>query len=137
MFFVHTKNVQTIQYLYNQLTETTFVCFFGRTHNVQTIQNLYNQLTETVFVCFFVHKHNVQAMQNLFNQLIETAFVCFCTYTQCANYTKCIQMLIQSYMWLPIYVFCIYKNPKFFTFQTFASTMPSSILVRNFIKFQD
>ena len=53
----------------------------------------------------------------------------FCTYTQCTNCTKCIQMLIDSYMQLPMYVFYIYKNSTFFTFQIFAlATMWSSTL---------
>ena len=62
----------------------------------------------------------------------------FCTYTQHTNYTKCMQILIESNMKLPMYVFCIYKNPKFFIFQIFASTTtPSSVLICNFVKFQD
>ena len=62
----------------------------------------------------------------------------FCTYTKCINYAKCIQMLIESYMQLLMYAFCIYKNPAFFTFQMFASaTTPSSVLFHNFVKFQD
>ena len=34
--------------------------------------------------------------------------------------------------------FCVYKNPTFFTFQIFASTMtPSCVLFFNFVKFQN
>ena len=46
-------------------------------------------------------------------------------------------MLIES-MWLPMYVFCIYKNPTSFTFRIFTlTTAPSSILFCNFAKLQD
>ena len=31
----------------------------------------------------------------------------FCAYKQCSNYTKCIQMLIESYMLLMMYFFCM------------------------------
>ena len=47
-------------------------------------------------------------------------------------------MLMESYMQLPMYVFCINKNPTFSTFGIFASTtIPSSTLFHNFVKFQD
>ena len=47
-------------------------------------------------------------------------------------------MLIESYMRMLIYVFCIYKTSTFTTFQTFVSiTTPSSVLSCNFVKFQD
>ena len=52
----------------------------------------------------------------------------FCTCTQCTNYAKCIQMLIESDMWLlmpdvAIQKLYLYKNPTFFIFRIFASTM--------------
>ena len=38
-------------------------------------------------------------------------------------------MLIESYMRLLMYVFCIHENPTFFIFRIFASTTtPSSVL---------
>ena len=46
-------------------------------------------------------------------------------------------MLIESYMRMLIYVFCLYKTSTFFTFQIFVSiTTPSSVLFCNFVKFQ-
>ena len=47
-------------------------------------------------------------------------------------------MLTESYMRLPMYGFCMYKNLTFFAFRIFASTMmPSSVLFCNFVKLQD
>ena len=41
MFFIHTNNVQTIQNLYNYLTEAVFFKFFVHTNNVKTIRIVY------------------------------------------------------------------------------------------------
>ena len=41
MFFVHTNNVQTIQDLYNKLSETEFVCFL----HTEIMQKLYKTYT--------------------------------------------------------------------------------------------
>ena len=73
----------------------------------------------------------------------------FCTYKQCTNYTKCrvsvchtytkcIQRLIESYVLLLMYIFCI-QNLYILSFlNIFASiTMASSVLFRIFVKFQD
>ena len=93
--------------------------------NVQTVQNLYKCM-------FFVHSYklctNYTYKTYTTSELRQPLYV-FHTYTQCTNYTKCIHMSIKSYMQLLMYVFCINKNPTFFTFQIFALTAtPSSIL---------
>ena len=46
---------------------------------------------------------------------LKQTFYAIWTYTHCINYTKCMQMLIESCV-VPIYVFCIYKTPRFFNF---------------------
>ena len=63
--------------------------------------------------------------------VVKLEMYVFCTYKQCTNYTKCIQMLIKSYMLLmmQLYVFCIQNLElqvasylaTFFTFCIFAS----------------
>ena len=59
MFFVHTNNVQTIQNLYNYLTETAFVCFLC----IQIMCKLYKiYTTETAFVCLLY----IQTMYKLY-----------------------------------------------------------------------
>ena len=50
------------------------------------------------------------------------AFVCFCTYKQCTNYTKCLQILIESYMLLMRYVFSI-QNLYILYFSNFCVNM--------------
>ena len=114
--------------------------FYINTKNVQTVQNLYKVQTKNglkLEMCFCI-----QTMYKLYKTYTTSSLklhlYVFCTYTQCTNYKKCIPMLIESYMQLLMYVFCICNNPIFFTFQIFASTMmPSSILFYNFVKFQD
>ena len=63
---------------------------------------------------FFVHTNNPQTMQNLYNQTTETALYVFNTCKQCRNYTKCIQILIESYMLLLYFSsFCINNGAVF------------------------
>ena len=93
----------------------------------KSVQKLYKLYTKTIkntkFVYIFCIQNlckwwmykNVQTVENLFKVQTKNGFklemYVFCTYTQCTNYTKCIQMLIESCMWLLMYAFCIYKNP--------------------------
>ena len=99
------KFVQKLYKLYiKTIKNTKFVYIF-------CIQKLYK---------WWMYK-NVQTVENLYKVQTKNGFklemYVFCTYTQCTNYIKCIQMLIESYMRLLMYAFCIYKNPIFFTFQ--------------------
>ena len=66
------------------------------------------------------------------------AFACFLYIHTTYKLYKMYANINRINMQLPMYVFCIYKNPKFFIFQIFASiTTPSSVLICNFKKFQD
>ena len=55
MFFVHTNNVQTIKNLYNQLTETAFICLLY-IHTMYKLYQMYANLNRIIYaadVCFF------------------------------------------------------------------------------------
>ena len=70
--------------------------------------------------------------------LLEWCLYVFCMYTGCTNCTKYIQMVMNHICSCWFMFLCVYKNPAFFTFWIFASTMtPSSLLLCNFVKFQD
>ena len=131
------------------------------------MQKLYKTLTLYIFCIQRLHKskfckimnvqkmyikfphmyNNVQTVQNLYKVQTQSGLklemyaFCIC-YTKCIHYTKCIQILFESYMRLLMYVFCMYENSVFFTFQIFVSTMtggttPFSILFHVFVKFQE
>ena len=92
--------------------------FYINTKNVQTVQNLYKVQTKNglkLEMCFCI-----QTMYKLHKTYTTSSLklhlYVFCTYTQCTNYTKCIPMLIESYMQLLMYVFCICNNPIFLNF---------------------
>ena len=63
----------------------------------------------------------VQTVQNQYNSSsnLKQPLYVFCTQKQCTNYIKRIQMLIESYILLLMYVFCICKDPTFFTFEIY------------------
>ena len=73
--YIYTKNLQIIQNLNKAQTKNSLKLeiYVFCTYNVQTIQNLYNYLTETAFVCFLC----IQIMCKLYKiYTTETAFVC-------------------------------------------------------------
>ena len=47
---------------------------------------------------------------------VHPILTCFFTYTQCTNYPKCMEMLIESYATVSVH-FCIYKNSTFLLFE--------------------
>ena len=78
MFFVPTNNVQTIQYLHNWLTKTTFVCFLY-------IQIMY-KLLKTIKLAnwnsfaYFLYIHTMYKLYKIYtnvNWIIYAAAVCF------------------------------------------------------------
>ena len=114
------------------------------TKNVPIVQNLYKVKTKNglkLEMYVFLHANNVQKTIQLANWNGRCT-VCFLyihtyLYTQCANYTKYIQMVIESYSGCWCMLFCIYKTSTFVTFDIFESTTTPSFLFRNFVKFQD
>ena len=58
MFFVHTNNVQTIQTLYNKLTETTFTCslYIQTKYKLYKIYTNVNQIIYAATDVFFLYK---------------------------------------------------------------------------------
>ena len=58
---------------------------------------------------YMIFIHKIQTMYKLYktytNSSLQQRFYVFCTYRLYANYTKCIQMLIESYTLLLMYVF--------------------------------
>ena len=85
---------------------------------------------------FYIYGKIVQPVRKLYeartkNRLKLKMYV-LCTYKKCANYTKCIQMLMESHMLLLMY-FLLYKEPLHFCFLNFFinnSTIFRSILQR-------
>ena len=84
----------------------------------------------------------VQTVQNQYNSSsnLKQPLYVFCTQKQCTNYIKRIQMLIESYILLLMFVFCISyaKTPHSLLLKFYFSIMvPSSVLFCNFGKCQD
>ena len=104
-----------MQKLYKTLTLHLFC--IQRLHKskfckIMNVQNMYIK---------FPHMYNnVEAVQNLYKVQTKSGLklemYAFCIYyTKCIHYTICTQISFESYMRLLMYVFCMYKNPKFFT----------------------
>ena len=140
------KFVQKLYKRYAKIIQTLTLYIFciQRLHKsefckIMNVQNMYIK---------FPHMYNnVQTVQNLYKVQTKSGLklemYAFCIYyTKCIHYTICIQILFESYMRLLMYVFCMYKNSIFFTFQIFVSTMtdtmtPFSVLFHVFVKFQE
>ena len=61
------------------------ICFlYIATNNVQTIQNLYNKLTETTFVCFLY----IQTMYKLYKMYTNVNWIIYAVADVCFLYTK-------------------------------------------------
>ena len=75
------------------------------------IQKLY-KLYKTCKMC----KENMYKNRLKYGLKLETG-VC-CTYKQCTNYTKCMKMLIESYVLLLMYDLCI-QDPNILYFSNF------------------
>ena len=112
------KNVQTVQNLYNIQTKNSLkleICVFCTykqcTNYIKPIQPAnWNR-----FCMIFAHTHNVQTIQNVY---------------------KCQSNHI--YMQPLMFVFLYIQKPYILYFWIFASTtIPSSVLLCNFVKFQD
>ena len=120
---MYTKIMQNTKFVYILYTKITQIKIL---YDKECTKNIHQILT-------YIQK-NVQTVQNLCkvqtkNGLKLEIYV-FCTYKQCKNYTKCTQMLIESYMWLLMYVIFIYKKPTFFTFHINNDVILSSVLFR-------
>ena len=88
----HTKSVYI---LYTKIVEIKVL------YDNECTRNLHQTPTQ-------LYTKNVQNVQNLYKFKLKTAQNLKCMY----NYTKCIQMLIESCMWTPIYVCFLYsQNP--------------------------
>ena len=78
--YIYTKNAQTVQNL----------------HKVQTKNGL--KLEMYVFIHSYKQCTNYTYKTYTTSELKRPLYV-FCSHTQCTNYTKCIHMLIESYVY--------------------------------------
>ena len=66
---------------------------------------------------YMIFIHKIQTMYKLYktytNSSLKQSFYVFCTYRLYANYTKCIQMLIESYTLLLMYAFLHLEKPYY------------------------
>ena len=96
---MYTKIIQNAKFVYILYTK------------IVQIKILYdNECTKNVHtknVCFLYIQTMCKVYKTHTTSKLKRPLHVFCTYTQCTNYTKCMQMLIESYMRLLMYVFCI------------------------------
>ena len=98
--FCMIMNVQTMY--------ITFLHIYKKCTNfTKLVESLDQKPLETWNVCFLYIQTTYKLYKTYKTSSLKQPLYVFCTYKQCTNYTKFIQMLIKSYTLLPMYVFCI------------------------------
>ena len=91
----YTKIIQTVRNLYKHQPEMSLkiaMYFFCNTYFVQTMQNLYNYLTETAAL-YFLYMQNLKKLHKIYTTVQQKlSLYIFCVYKICTNYTKSIQL---------------------------------------------
>ena len=123
--------VQNLYTMYTKIIQSTrFVCILY-TKIVQIKILFVNEYTRNVTQILIYIKIYTQTAQNLYKGKLKRAWNLRCMFFVHTQMHKLYKMdtNLNWTMWLLIYIFCVYKNSTFFTFQVLAlETTPSSIL---------